>query len=84
MVTYSRAQLLTFRPPLISQAEQHRRTHRDRRAGKRKRIRFPSPSTLAESDDPSVPAVIIGNRPDLRRTSLDDIIPTAGTASPMT
>ena len=82
MVTYSRAQLLMLLPPFISPTGQRRRTYRGRRAGRRKRVRFASPCILAESDEPSVPAVIIGNRHALRRMSLNDVIPAAGTGFP--
>ena len=82
MVTYSYAQLLALRPPFISLTGQHRRMHRGRRSGRRKRIRFASPSTLAESDEPFDPTVISSNRPDLRHTSLNDVKPAAGTGVP--
>ena len=68
MLTYSRDRLLSLCPPVISPSELHHRVHRGCRTDRRRRVRLTSLKIAVLSDEPRVPTVIIGNRPERRPT----------------
>ena len=71
MLMYSRDRLLSLCSPVISPSEPHHRVHRVHRgcrAGRRRRVCLTSSNIAVLFDEPRVPTVIIGNRPERRPT----------------